>query len=154
MAQESDINITPKNSWLKLGVTAALPVGKSSDVSSFNLGADLRAQYLVNPNFGIGIASGYSHYFGKDNVKDFGIIPLAGFIRYYFTPNGLFFGTDIGYGFLTKVENNSGGLYVNPQIGYHNEDWNFYAFYQNTFAQNDIDIQSVGLGITYNIRFK
>ena len=154
MAQDTDINITPKNSWLKLGVTAAIPVGDAKDVSSFALGADLRGQYLVTPNFGIGLASGYSNYFGKDNFEDFGVIPAAAFLRYYFTPNGLFFGTDIGYGFLTNVDNNSGGLYVNPQVGYHNEDWNFYGFYQNTFAQNDVDIQSVGVGVTYNIRFK
>lgn len=154
-AQEiEDIEITPNNSWFKLGLTAGIPVGDASDISSFNLGLDVRAQYLVNPNFGIGVASGYTNYFGKDNFDDFGIVPLAGFLRYYFTPSGLFFGSDLGYGFLTNVDNNSGGLYVNPQIGYHNRDWNIYAFYQNTFAENDVNLQSVGIGVTYNIRFK
>jgi hypothetical protein len=114
----------------------------------------VRGQYLFNPNVAIGLASGYSHYFGKDGIDDFGVIPAAGFFRYYFTPDGLFLGTDIGYGFLTNIDNNEGGLYVNPQIGYHNRDWNLYAFYQNTFAENDVDLQTVGLGVTYNIRFK
>ena len=100
------------------------------------------------------MASGYSHFFGKDGFDDFGVIPAAGFARYYFTPSGLFLGADLGYGFLTNVDNNSGGLYVNPQIGYHNRDWNIYAFYQNTFAENDVDLQNVGVGVTYNIRFK
>ena len=153
-AQQTEIDITPDNSWLKVGITAGVPVGDASDVSSFNAGLDLRGQYLINPHLGIGIASGYSHFFGKDEVDDFGVVPLAGFIRYYFAPEGLLLGADLGYGFLTNVESNAGGLYVNPQIGYHNRDWNIYAFYQNTFAENDVDLQTVGLGVTYNIRFK
>ena len=153
-AQETEIDITTDNSWLKAGLTAGVPVGYASDTSSFNLGVDLRGQYLFNPNLGIGVASGYNYYFGKDGFDDFGIIPLAGFIRYYFTPDGLFLGSDLGYGVLTGVDNNEGGLYVNPQIGYHNRDWNIYAYYQNTFAENDLDIQVLGIGAAYNIRFK
>ncbi|MFB9058164.1 hypothetical protein ACFFU9_15575 [Mariniflexile ostreae] len=153
-AQKTNVDITPNNSWLKAGVTAGVPVGDASDVSSFNLGLDLRGQYLFNPNVAIGVASGYSHYFGKSDFEDFGLVPVAGFFRYYFKPSGLFLGTDLGYGFLTNVENNDGGLYVNPQIGYHNRDWNLYAFYQNTWAENDLDLQAVGVGVTYNIRFK
>ncbi|MBF8150529.1 hypothetical protein ITJ86_11515 [Winogradskyella sp. F6397] len=152
--QEEDIDLTVDNSWLKAGITAGVPVSDAGDVSSFALGLDLRGQYLFNPNLGIGVATGYNNYFGKDNYDDFGIVPLAGFIRYYFTPDGLFFGSDLGYGFLTGVDDNEGGLYINPQIGYHNRDWNIYAYYQNTFAENDVDIQAVGIGATYNIRFK
>lgn len=151
-AQQSEI--TADNSWLKLGLIAGVPVGDINDISSVNTGVDLRGQHLVTPNFGIGIATGYNHFFGKDNVEDFGVIPAAAFARYYFTPKGLFIGTDVGYGFLTNVDNNEGGLYVNPQIGYHNRDWNMYAYYQNTFAENDFDVQTVGVGVTYNIRFK
>jgi hypothetical protein len=153
-AQETEIEITPDNSWLKAGLTAGVPVGEANDYASFNLGLDIRGQYLFNPNFAIGVASGYTHFFAKDDFEDFGVIPVAGFARYYFTPKGLFLGFDLGYGFLTNVEDNEGGLYVNPQIGYHNRDWNIYAFYQNTFAENDLDLQSVGVGVTYNIRFK
>lgn len=145
--------ITSDNSWLKVGMTAGAPMGDTSDFASAALGLDLKGQYLVTPNFGIGLASGYSHFFGKDGTDDFGVIPAAAFARYYFQPHGLFLGVDFGYGFLTNVENNQGGAYLNPQIGYHNRDWNFYAYYQNTFAENDVDIQVLGIGATYNIRF-
>lgn len=148
-----DVDFNSKNSWLKVGLNTGLPVGDLEDVSAFSLGLDLKAQYLVTPNFGIGLASGYNHFFGKDGFDDFGIIPAAGFARYYFQPKGLFFGVDFGYGFLTNTNNNEGGLYLNPQIGYHNEDWNFFAYYQNTFAEHDIDIRVVGIGATYNLRF-
>ena len=150
-AQTADIS--SKNSWLKFGLKSGIPVGDIDKFSSFTLGMDLKAQYLVTPNFGIGVATGYNHFFGKDNFEGFGIVPVAGFARYYFKPEGLFIGTDLGYGFLTGRDNNSGGLYVNPQIGYHNRDWNFFAFYQHTFAEYDLDIQAVGVGVTYNIRF-
>ena len=153
-AQETEIEITPANSWLKAGLTAGIPVGDADNVSTFNLGLDLRGQYLFNPNFAIGLASGYTHLFAKEGIDDFGVIPAAGFLRYYFTRSGIFIGSDLGYGFLTNVNDNDGGLYVNPQVGYHNRDWNIYAFYQNTFAENDLDLSSVGVGVTYNIRFK
>lgn len=146
--------ITPDNSWLKLGITAAAPVGDTSDYSSFALGADFRGQFLANPNFALGIASGYQNYFAKDDYDDFGVIPLAAFGRYYFNESGWFIGVDVGYGFLTNVDNNSGGLYLNPQIGYNTYHWNFYGFYQHIGTENDFDIQTVGLGITYNIRFE
>ncbi len=147
-----EIKVTKKNSWFKAGITAGVPVGDLSDFSSFNIGADLRAQYMVTPHFAIGAASGYNHFFGKNDAKDFGMIPLALYSRYYFQEEGVFIGGDIGYGYLTNTED-AGGIYINPQIGYHNPDWNIYAFYQNTFAEN-INIRSVGVGATYNIRFK
>ncbi len=153
-AQDVDIDhVNSDNSWLKIGLNTGLPVGDSDDFSSFALGLDLKGQYLVTPNFGIGLATGYTHFFAKDGGEDFGIVPAAAFARYYFQPKGLFLGADFGYGFLTNVDNNEGGLYVNPQIGYHNDDWNFFAYYQNTFADNDVDIQVVGIGATYNLRF-
>lgn len=152
-AQNQEVDFNSNNSWFKIGLNAGLPVGDLDDFSSFSVGLDLRGQYLVTPNFGIGLATGYNQIFGKDGVDDFGIVPLAGFARYYFKSKGLFIGTDFGYGLLTNVDNNEGGLYVNPQIGYHNRDWNFYAFYQNTFAEHDFDIQVVGIGATYNLRF-
>jgi len=55
---------------------------------------------------------------------------------------------------MSNVDNNEGGMYLNPHLGYHNRDWNIYAFYQNTIAQNNTNLQSVGVGVTYNIRFK
>ncbi|MDP2161656.1 MAG: hypothetical protein Q8K02_14320 [Flavobacterium sp.] len=151
--QAQELKITPENSWFKAGVNVGMPIGDTADITSLTVGGDFRGQYLVNPSFGIGIASGYNHFFGKDDVKDFGLIPLAGFVRYYFQPKGLFLGTDLGYGFLTNTDGNSGGMYINPQIGYHNEKWNIYGFYQHTFAQNNFDLQVVGIGATYNIMF-
>ena len=151
-AQQAE-KITAENSWFKAGLNVGLPIGDIADAASLTVGADVRAQHLVTPSFGIGVASGYTHFFGKDNVSDFGLIPLAGFVRYYAQPKGFFAGADLGYAFLTNANDAKGGLYVSPQIGYHNEKWNFYGYYQHTFADNNFDIQVIGLGTTYNIMF-
>ena len=89
--QETEVELTADNSWLKAGITTGIPVGDAGDAASFNLGVDLRGQYLINPNFGVGLATGYNHFFAKDELEDFGLIPAAVFLRYYFTPTGLFF---------------------------------------------------------------
>lgn len=126
---------------------------------------------MVTPGFGLGIATGYTHYFARENNglsnNDFGVVPLAGLIRIYPKKTGLYFGTDLGYGFITgdaKVASNSavarpdGGLYIKPEIGYHNNDWNIALQYQKVFTGTDGEIGnqkynagSLGLGVSYNI---
>lgn len=147
--------ITPKNSWLKVGLNAGLPIGDVSDISMLAAGVDLSGQFMATRHFGIGLATGYTHYFGKDNFEDFGAIPLAVMLRYYHKPKGFFAGIDLGYSFLTNVPDVTGGLTVKPEIGYHNYNWNFFAFYNHIFTADPIiDIQSVGIAASYNIRFK
>lgn len=144
-----------KNSWLKLGVEASVPVGDISNASSFAAGLTVDAQWMVNPHFGAGISSGYTNFFGKDNVKDFGVIPVGALLRYYPKAEGFFAGTDLGYSFLTNVDGKTGGFYFKPQLGYHNYSWNFYAFYNHVvLGDNYGNVQNLGVGAIYNLRFK
>ena len=147
--------ISEKNAWLKIGLNAAIPVGDASKVSTFAPGLDLRGQFMATNHFGIGIATGYNHDLGKNNLSDFGAIPLALMLRYYPKSEGLFVGADLGYSFLTNVTGLTGGFTVKPQIGYHNYNWNIYGFYNHIFTKGAaIDIQSAGISASYNIRFK
>lgn len=153
-AQNKDV-VTPKNSWLKAGLAASVPVGDLADYASFAAGLEVSGQYMATPNFGIGVASGYTHYFTKDSYEDFGAIPLGLLLRYYPQSSGFFGGADVGYTFLTNINENNGGFYVKPQIGYHNYSWNLYAFYNQIFRKDAyIDLQNVGIAATYNIRFR
>lgn len=145
--------ITNKNSWLKLGIDVGIPVEEASNTSSFVIGLDLKAQLMETKNLGIGIASGYNHFFEKENFNSFGAIPLGGFIRYYPDARGFFAGLDVGYSFLTSVSNTNGGFYIKPEIGYHNYNWNAFAFYNNIFIDGG-NVSHVGIGATYNIRFR
>ena len=167
-AQEAAAPLSMKN-MLKVGINAGVVL--PSENASAAVGLDVAYQNLVTPGFGLGVATGYSHYFGQENDalnnNDFGVVPLAAMFRYYPKNTGVFLGTDIGYGFIVgdeKVASNSavnrpdGGLYIKPEIGYHNNDWNFSIHYQKTFTDDASDIGSqtysagsLGLGVAYNI---
>lgn len=157
-----------KNTF-KLGVIGGASV--PSENASAHVGLDVAYQNLVTPHVGIGVASGYNHYFGKENNglnnNSFGVIPVAGLVRYYPASNGFYLGTDLGYGFITGAENvakesnvkmPSGGFYLKPEIGYHNRNWNVFAQYNKVFTGNDgkigdqkFNAGGIGLGVAYNI---
>lgn len=169
-AQNSDMT-----NMLKVGVNGGFAV--PAENAGGNLGVDLSYQNLVTPGFGLGIATGYSHFFGRNNMvgnvdlnnNDFGVIPVAALIRVYPKQMGFYLGTDIGYGFIVgddKVASNDitntarpdGGFYIKPEIGYHNQDWNFSLQYQKTFTGDKGEIGSqkysagaIGVGVGYNI---
>lgn len=138
--------------WLKLGIHGGAPVGDASDVSSFVLGVDLKYQFLNAESFAIGASTGYTHYFGKEEgiieFSDSGLIPVAGLFRLYPTKN-FFLGTDLGYAFFTEGSE-TGGFYYRPEIGYHNDEWNIFGYYQGV-SSDGISPSSVGVGINYNI---
>jgi hypothetical protein len=147
-------NLNSKTSWLKAGVSVGMPVGNTAQYSSFSAGGVVNAQMMANPHLGLGVTTGYTHYFGKNGTSDFGAIPLGALIRYYAHEPGLLVGTDIGYAFTTNIAGSTGGLYVKPQLGWNNYDWNIYGFYNHVFANKGIgDLQQLGVAVTYNLRF-
>ncbi len=164
---------------LKIGVNAGASTGQNT---SANAGLDISYQNLVVPGFGLGISTGYNHFFGKErnfdgvtiDNNDFGVIPVAALIKVYPGKSGFYGGTDIGYGFIVgkeKVANNhypseslynadmpDGGLYLRPEIGYHNRDWNFFVHYTKVFVGNEgkvgndkFNAGTVGAGVAYNL---
>lgn len=160
---------------LKVGVNAGAAV--PAENASAAVGVDVAYQNLITPGFGLGIATGYSHYFGRENGmngvtidnNDFGVVPVAALIRVYPRQTGFYLGTDVGYGFITgddKVASNTGlmvdrpdgGFYIKPEIGYHNQDWNFSVQYQKVFTGDKGEIGdqnynagALGVGVSYNI---
>ncbi|MFC0343128.1 hypothetical protein [Epilithonimonas hispanica] len=166
-AQSSDMT-----NMLKVGLNTGISTGGNT---AANVGVDLSYQNLITPGFGLGIATGYNQYFGKNrtingvNVEnnDFGVIPVAALFRVYPKQTGFYFGADLGYGFIVgddKVASNvnvdrpDGGFYIRPEIGYHNRDWNFFAQYNKTFTGDKGQIGdqkynagAIGVGVAYNI---
>ncbi len=163
-AQSADMR-----NMLKVGVNGGFAV--PAENAGGALGLDVSYQNLVTPGFGLGIATGYTHFFGRDNGNinnnDFGVVPVAALIRVYPKQTGFYLGTDLGYGFIVgddKVASNytvqrpDGGFYIKPEIGYHNRDWNFALQYQKTFTGDKGEIGSqkysagaLGVGVGYNI---
>lgn len=169
------INAQSMKNTLKIGAIAGAAVPKGNVAAG--AGLDVAYQNLVTPNFGLGIASGYQHYFGRTNkinsvdVKnnDFGVVPVAGVFRYYPQAEGIYVGTDLGYGVIVgdkqvtdkltpNADRPTGGLYLKPEIGYHNRNWNIFAHYTKTFTGNTgkvgdqkFNAGMIGVGLAYNI---
>lgn len=163
-AQNSDMR-----NMLKVGLNAGIAVPQENAGAA--LGLDVSYQNLNITGFGLGVATGYTHYFGRDNdgIKnnDFGVVPVAALVRIYPKQTGFYFGTDLGYGFIvgdedvasnSVVDRPDGGFYLKPEIGYHNRDWNFYVQYQKVFTGDKGEIGNqnynagnLGIGVSYNI---
>lgn len=135
--------------WLKVGIHAGVPMAHSKDVSSFALGADVKYQFLDLKSFGLGIATGYTNYFGKDDNKDFGIIPVAALLRYYPTKR-FFIGSDLGVGFATGGNDTETGFYYRPEVGYHDNEWNIFLYYQGV-SVSESNVGNLGVGLNYNL---
>ncbi|SDQ93225.1 hypothetical protein [Flagellimonas zhangzhouensis] len=144
-------------SSFKAGVFAGIPVGDYSDFSSFGLGLDLAHHWSVSELFDLGLASGYIHAFGESDTvaggtigysfEDIQFIPVAGAIRMY--PTYQFkLGADIGYA-VGVNEENDGGFYLRPSIGYNitgNTELN--ASYI-TISNNGASFSMVALGLLF-----
>lgn len=144
------------NTWLKLGFNTALPISDFSKTNNFGLGLDASIQFLETKSSGIGIKVGYVHYLAKDGNSDVGALPLALMLRYYPESSGWFAGLELGYAFLSGVDRTSGGYFVRPQLGLHYDYWNFFAYYDLIVTEETdvMDLQSIGVGVTYNLHFK
>jgi hypothetical protein len=56
------------------------------------------------------------------------------------------------------VDRPDGGFYIKPEIGYHNQNWNFFVQYQKVFVGDkgdlsgqDYNVGNIGVGFSYNI---
>lgn len=155
-AQQPAREITRNNSWIKMGINTGIPVGNLSNTSRFALGGEVKGQLMSTPHWGLGLTSGYTHFFPEEGFENFGSVPIGLFARYYPARSGFFVGADAGYSFQTgSGQNSNGGIYVRPQLGYHNRHWNCFGFYNGVFRSTDRGghLQHVGVGVTYNIMF-
>ncbi|UHO40020.1 hypothetical protein H5J24_08405 [Chryseobacterium capnotolerans] len=115
---------------LKLGGHIGVPVSDASNVSSFTLGVDGAYMWNIAKGFDLGVATGYSHFFGKDHFDDFGFIPVAVAGKYKFKGAPIFVGLDLGYGISTK-SGIDGGFYAQPKFGYQMSKGELYIGYQS-----------------------
>lgn len=162
---------------IKIGALAGASVPSNNSAAA--AGLDVAYQNLVTPHFGLGVATGYQHHFGKENDvngtqldnNSFGVVPVAALVRYYPKAEGIYIGTDLGYGVITgdeRVATNAtaarpdGGFYLKPEVGYHNRNWNIFAHYSKVFtgdkgtinvgnASQKYNTGIIGIGLAYNI---
>lgn len=144
------------NTWFKVGLNTALPITDLSETHNFGIGADISLQFLETKASGIGVKAGYLNYFSKSAKSDVGALPLAIMYRFYPESKGWFAGLEVGYAFLSGLEGTTGGYFIRPQVGIHNDNWNYFAYYDHiTIEENGTsDLMAVGIGVTYNVRIK
>ena len=152
------------DSGIRLGVNAGIPVGDFGKLTTFTAGVDVAYLYPLAENFRLGVATGYSHYFGKktktdlilvtlkNEVPDVGIIPVAATAEYTFGGSNVFLGVDLGYAFFTKKDfkNENGSFYYQPKLGYSFDKKHDLYFSYKGFTRNNISAGSINLGYAYN----
>ena len=76
--------------------------------------------------------------------------------RYYPESAGWFAGLEVGYAFVSGLDGTSGGYFARPQVGLHFDYWNFFGYYDHIVIDESTvdDLQAIGIGVTYNVRFK
>ena len=156
------VGVSAQTSGVEGTVHVGIPVGNASDISSFNVGADLAYLHPISSNFKLGGKVGYDHFVGKDiklnnqtvyTVEDFGFIPLAATAKYEFS-NNLFIGGDLGYAIATKSDMD-GGLFWQPKFGYSGVNFDVYAGYKGIATSNNygfdkkFNADAVSLGFAY-----
>ena len=151
-------------SGIRLGVNAGIPVGDFGKFTTFTAGVDLAYLYPLAENFRLGVATGYSHYFGKktktdlilvtlkNEVPDVGIIPVAATAEFTLGDSNVFLGADLGYAFFTKKDfkNENGSFYYQPKLGYAFDKRHDLYFSYKGFTRNNANAGSINLGYAYN----
>ncbi len=158
------MNAQKTESGIRLGVNAGIPVGDFGKFTTFTAGVDLAYLYPLAENFRLGVATGYSHYFGKktktdlilvtlkNEVPDVGIIPIAATAEFTLGDSNVFLGADLGYAFFTKKDfkNENGSFYYQPKLGYSFDKRHDLYFSYKGFTRNNANAGSINLGYAYN----
>ena len=158
------MNAQKTESGFRLGVNAGIPVGDFGKFTTFTAGVDLAYLYPLAENFRLGVATGYSHYFGKktktdlilvtlkNEVPDVGIIPVAATAEFILGDSNVFLGADLGYAFFTKkdLKNENGSFYYQPKLGYSFDKRHDLYFSYKGFTRNNANAGSLNLGYAYN----
>lgn len=158
------MNAQKTESGIRLGVNAGIPVGDFGKFTTFTAGVDLAYLYPLAENFRLGVATGYSHYFGKktktdlilvtlkNEVPDVGIIPVAATAEFTFGDSNVFLGADLGYAFFTEkdLKNENGSFYYQPKLGYSFDKRHDLYFSYKGFTRNNANAGSINLGYAYN----
>lgn len=132
----------------KLGAHIGLPVGDSSDFSSFLAGVDVAYMWPISADFNLGVTTGYSAWFGKSGTDTVSMIPIAAAAEYKFSPQ-FSLGVDLGYGLLFASGASDGGFYYQPKVAYHFGPGEVYLGYLG-LSNNGSNDGAITLGYAYS----
>lgn len=115
----------------KIGVGANVGI-PTSDLYGFAAGVDVRIQFDVTKQLSVPVATGYNHFFAKDDARfvpnagapiqelpDYGYIPVKTGLKYFFDPSGsgIYAMGEVGAAFGVSDHAKTTFLYA-PTLGY------------------------------------
>lgn len=155
-------HLSAQETGFKFGMVIAKPIGKTADVSSIGIGADLAYFKPINTSgFSIGVTSGLRNYAGKTTeiihngqptkykYKDALYIPVSAAARYNIS-HRFFVGADVGYS-ISLAKEIKNGLYYRPRLGFYISDFVAVNASFVGLKVKDGNWQSVNLAIEYNL---
>ena len=125
------------------GIRLGLPIGDFSDFSSFGVGGELLGEYGFSDMVSGVISTGYTSFFGKDDLDATGYIPILVGARVYPSTN-FFIGAQVGYGILTGGGESEGAFNYQPQIGYNASNFQLALNY-NGLSKDGSTLSHLGL---------
>lgn len=153
-----------QNNHARIGAHIGLPLDDFNTSHNFNFGVDFSYLWEVNDVLKLGGKTGMSHFTGNDynysmysnngtyqfyiKYEDLTIVPLAITTKWNFA--GKFFtGGDLGYAFFLNGSENTGALYVQPQVGINLGKNEIYLGYKGLVKDGEA-LASVNLGYAFN----
>lgn len=142
----------------KIGIQGGIPFGDFDDQISVMVGLDLGYMHALGEVVDVGITSGLIHGFAETfqtttpniDFPSVQFVPLAGSVRIW-PSNSLSFGVDGGYA-LGLGDDNDGGLYYRPLIGYLLGPKTELNLSYTSISSNDRSWTTVTLGILYTFQ--
>ena len=142
-----------KTGGFKVGANIGIPMQDATDVSSFNIGADIAWLWEVAPNWEVGGLAGITQIFGDGTYKyvndpydykiaakstdgivahysDETFLPIAVTGRWYFSDRKMYAGLDLGYA-IHIAGDADGGFYARPKFGYNLGKVNLVGSFQH-----------------------
>jgi len=143
---------TSASAQTKLGVGLNLGVPTSNGYS-FAVGGDARVQFDVSKQISIPVTTGYTHFIGKDNVPDYGYIPLKTGVKVFFdqSGSGLYGLGEIGAAFGVSSGAGTSFLY-SPALGYSWSSGLDLGVKYEGLSKNSINRGQVALRIAYGFK--
>ncbi|WP_129715745.1 hypothetical protein [Pedobacter sp. SYP-B3415] len=135
---------------LGIGLNGGIP---TNDGHGFALGGDLRLQFDVSKRVSIPVTTGYTHFFGKDNVPDFGYIPAKAGVKVFLndTGSGAYGSGELGAAFGTNEGGGTRFLY-SPSLGYAWSNGLDLSVKYEGLPQSGNNIGQVGLRLAYGFK--
>ncbi|MCL7764197.1 porin family protein [Polaribacter sp. Z014] len=137
------------------GVNLGIPTGDSSDAYSFAMSVEANYLFDVSESFKVGPSVSYSHYLGKNDVlgsgfdvDDASFLPIAAAGRYAVSDK-FTVGADLGYGIGISPDENDGGFYYRPMVGYSVSEKVMIQASYSAVDTDGITVSNFGVGAMF-----